>query len=319
MTYAKILGTGSFLPKKVLRNSDLEKLVETSDEWIKTRTGIEERRIAAPEDTASSMGVAAAKQAITAAEISAETIDLIIVATSTPDKIFPSTACLIQHELATGQCIAFDISAACAGFNYALGIADQFIRNGSVKRALIIGSEVMSRIIDWSDRATCILFADGAGAAVLGASEEPGIHSTHLYADGQYKDLLYVPSPIANNGEEGVPYMKMQGNEVFKVAVTNLGKVVTDTLAANNITSRDIDWLIPHQANLRIIQAVAKRLGLPMEQVVVTVNKHGNTSAASIPLALDQAIRDGRIKRGQRILLESFGGGFAWGSALITY
>lgn len=319
MTYAKILGTGSFLPNKVLRNSDLEKLVETTDEWIKTRTGIEERRIAAPEDTASSMGVAAAKQALAAAEISAQTIDLIIVATSTPDKIFPSTACLIQQQLGTGQCIAFDISAACAGFNYALGIADQYIRNGSVKRSLIIGSEVMSRIVDWSDRATCILFADGAGAVVLGASKEPGIHSTHLYADGQYKDLLYVPSPIANNGEEGVPYMKMQGNEVFKVAVTNLGKVVTDTLAANNITEQDIDWLIPHQANLRIIQAVAKRLNLPMEQVVVTVNKHGNTSAASIPLALDQAIRDGRIKRGQQILLESFGGGFAWGSALITY
>lgn len=319
MNYSKILGTGSYLPEKILYNSDLEKFVDTSDEWIRTRTGIEERRIASAKDTASSMGTIAAKQAMAAANIPVESIDLIIVATSTPDKIFPSTACLIQHALAVGPCVAFDVVAACAGFNYALSVADQFIRNGSAKRALVIGSEVMSRIIDWSDRSTCILFADGAGAVVLEASPEPGIHSTHLYADGQYKDLLYVPSPIANNGEEDVPYMKMQGNEVFKVAVTNLGNVVTDTLAENNMSDSDIDWLIPHQANLRIIKAVGKRLNLPMEQVVVTVNKHGNTSAASIPLALDQAIRDGRIKRGQRLLLESFGGGFAWGSALITY
>jgi 3-oxoacyl-[acyl-carrier-protein] synthase-3 len=253
------------------------------------------------------------------AGISEQDIDQIIVATATSDRIFPSCACFIQNQLGIKNRPAFDIGAACAGFNYALGIADQFIRNGSSRCILVVGSETLSRILDWNDRATCVLLADGAGAVILCASEEPGIHSTHLAADGQYQDLLYALSSVSPTGKIEPPHMKMQGNEVFKVAVKTLGDLVVTTLLANGLQPRDLDWLIPHQANLRIITAMAKKLELPMEQVIVTIQKHGNTSAASIPLALDEAVRDGRIKRGQKLLLESFGGGFTWGSALITY
>lgn len=318
MIYSRIIGTGSFLPEKVLSNADLEKIVDTSDEWIVERTGIKQRRIAAEHDTSSSMGTAAAQKAIAAASIDKNLIDLIIVATSTPDRIFPSTACLIQHHLGLANFAAFDVTAACAGFNYALSIADQFIRNGSAKCALVIGSEVMSRIVDWQDRSTCIIFADGAGAVLLKADTKPGIHATNLYADGQYQDLLYTPNSYGL-AEKTQPQMKMQGAEVFKVAVSKLGQLANDTLAAHGFNPTDVDWLVPHQANFRIIQAVAKKLSLPLSQVIVTVDKHGNTSAASIPLALDEGVRDGRIKTGDLLLLESFGGGFAWGSALITF
>lgn len=319
MIYSRIIGTGSFLPEKILTNAELEKHLDTSDEWILERTGIKQRHIASPRDTAASMGTIAAKNAMTMAGIKAEEIDQIIVATATSDKLFPSCACFIQYELGIKNRPAFDVGAACAGFNYALGIADQFIRNGSSRCILVVGSETLSRVLDWNDRATCILLADGAGAVILRASEEPGIHSTHLAADGQYQELLYAYSSVSPTGKIEPPYMKMQGSEVFKVAVKTLGDLVTTTLKANGLQPHDIDWLIPHQANLRIIQAIAKKLDLSMDQVVVTIQKHGNTSAASIPLALDEAVRDGRIKRGHKLLLESFGSGFTWGSALITY
>ena len=319
MIYSRIIGTGSYLPKKVLTNLDLAKMVETSDEWITERTGIKERHIAADHETASSMGLIAAKKSIEAAGIPNHKIDLIIVATSTPDYIFPSTANLLQKELAIPDCPAFDITAACAGFNYALSVADNFIKTGSAKCALVIGSEIMSRIIDWTDRTTCILFADGAGAVLLVASSEPGIFSTHLHSEGKYKDLLYTPIALPVKGKIPVPHMKMKGPEVFKVAVNCLGDAVLETLEANQMQQSDVDWLVPHQANLRIIQAIAKKLKLPMEKIVVTLDRHGNTSAASVPLALDEAIRDGRIKRGDNVMLESFGGGFTWGSALLRY
>lgn len=314
--YSKILGTGSYLPSKVLTNSDLEKMVDTSNEWIIERSGIHERRIAEPHDTAATMAASAAKKAIEAANISPQDIELIIVATCTGDKIFPSTACLVQEQLGIPDCPAFDITAACAGFNYALGIADQFIRSKSTRYALIIGTETMSRIMDWTDRTTCVLFGDGAGAVILGPSEKPGIHSTHLHADGRYKDLLYAPT---GRGSDEKAHLKMSGREVFKIAVQHLSSVLTETLAKHNLDKHQIDWLVPHQANLRIIAAMAKYLDLSMEKVIITLDKQGNTSAASVPLALDHGIRDGRIQRGQLLLLESFGGGFAWGSALITY
>lgn len=319
MTYSKILGTGSYLPEKVLTNHDLEKMVNTSHDWIVDRTGIEQRHIAADHETAASMAEIAALKAIKAAGIEATEIGLIVLGTATPDRTFPSTACLLQHRLGITEGAAFDVVAACSGFIYAMSVADQYIRAGTNKKVLVVGSEVLSRITDWTDRNSCVLFADGAGAIVLGASEEPGILSTHIHSDGKYADLLSCSNPVNNQAEYLAPYITMKGNEVFRVAVKTLSRIVDETLEANNLQKSDVDWLITHQANIRIIQATAKKLNMPMEQVVVTVNKHGNTSSASIPLALDIAIRDGRVKRGQTIIMGAFGGGFTWGSALIKY
>lgn len=322
MTFSRIIGTGGFLPEKVLTNADLEKMVDTTDQWIFERTGIRKRHIAVEGQTTCDLAEAAARRALDAADIDPATLDLIIVATTTPDRIFPSTACLVQERLGVQGCPAFDVQAVCTGFIYALSIAEKFIRTGAARRALVIGAETLSRITDWTDRGTCVLFGDGAGAVILEASEEPGILSTHLHADGQYKDLLTVPAGVSQGYEKvqaGKAYMTMQGNEVFKVAVNTLGDIVDEALAANHLEKSDIDWLVPHQANIRIIAATAKKLKMPMERVIVTVQEHGNTSAASVPLALDVAVRDGRIKRGDTLLLEAFGGGFTWGSALVRY
>ena len=322
MSHARILGTGSYLPARVLTNAELERMVETTDQWIVERTGIRERHIVADDETSSTMGIEAARRALAAAGVDAQQIDLIVVATTTPDLVFPSTACLIQERLGIRECPAFDVQAVCTGFVYALAIAEKFIRTGSARNALVIGSEVLSRIIDWKDRSTCVLFGDGAGAVVLGRSDEPGIVSAHLHADGQYKDLLCVPTGIGTNHRQDAalrPYVRMEGSEVFKVAVTTLGRIVDETLTANRMQQTDITWLVPHQANIRIIAATAKKLGLPMERVVVTVDRHGNTSAASIPLAFDEAVRDGRIRRGDTVLMEAFGGGFTWGAVLLRY
>ena len=322
MVYSRITGTGSYLPEKILTNHDLEGIVETSDEWIRERTGIKQRHIAADGETTSDMGVIAARRAMQMAGKEREDIDLIIVATSTPDKVFPSTACLIQKRLDIHGCAAFDVQAVCTGFVYALSVADNFIKTGAATTALVIGSETFSRIVDWTDRGTCVLFADGAGAVLLEASEKPGILSTHLHADGSYEHLLQVPHGISEGYDllkQGEAYIFMKGNEVFKMAVNTLGKIADETLAANNFKKEQIDWLVPHQANMRIIQATARKLKLPMDRVVVTVDVHGNTSAASIPLALDTAVRDGRIKKGESIILEAFGGGFTWGSALLYF
>jgi 3-oxoacyl-[acyl-carrier-protein] synthase III len=315
MKYSQIAGTGSYLPERILTNSELEKMVDTSDEWIVTRTGIRQRHLIGPADSTATMALAAAKKALMAASCQPDEIELIIVATSTPDKFFPSTACLVQGRLGVDGCPAFDVVAACSGFNYALSIADQFIRNQQIKTALIIGSESMSSIINWEDRSTCILFGDGAGAVVLKAADTPGIFSSHLHAAGSYGDLLYLDTGLRGNKA----HLIMKGNEVFKIAVNKLSSILDETLQANGIETSVIDWLIPHQANLRIIQAIAKKLELPMEKVVVTVDIHGNTSAASIPLALDTAVRDGRLQRGQLVLMESFGAGLVWGSALLRY
>lgn len=322
MAYSRIAGTGSYLPERILTNADLEQLVDTSNEWILARTGIAERHIAADDETTSDLAEQAATRAIEAAGIKAETIDLIIVGTTTPDVVFPSTACLLQQRLGIHGCAAFDIQAVCTGFIYALNVADKFIRTGAATRALVVGAETLSRIIDWSDRSTCVLFGDGAGAVVLEASDEAGILSSHIHADGEFQELLRVPAGISSNQEglkNGRAFIEMQGNEVFKVAVNTLGRIVDETLAYNNLHKEDIDWLVPHQANTRIIAATARKLDMPIERVVVTVAEHGNTSAASVPLALDVAIRDGRIKRGETLLLEAFGGGFTWGSALVRY
>lgn len=319
--YTRIAGTGGYLPERVLTNQQIaDSGVDTSDEWIRERTGIRQRCIAAQDETASSMGEHAAREALAAAGLEPEALDLIIVATSSPDRIFPSTACLLQQRLGVRQCAAFDVQAACSGFIYALSIADQYIRAGGAKRVLVVGSEINSRLVDWTDRGTCILFGDGAGAMVLEASKEPGLMSTHIHSDGQFQDLLYLPSPIGGklNGSS-VPHIQMAGNEVFKVAVNTLGQIVDETLAANGLDKSDIDWLVPHQANIRIISATAKKLKMSMERVVVTVETQGNTSSASIPLAFNEAVRDGRIEHGQRVLMEAFGGGFAWGSALVRY
>ena len=322
MTFARITGTGSYLPDNVVTNKDLEKMVDTTDQWIRERTGIERRHIAVEGQTTVDLAEQAAKNAIDAAGIQADDIDLIVFATSTPDKIFPSSACILQARLGIHGCPAFDIQAVCSGFVYALATAEKFIKTGSSKKALVIGAEVFSRIINWEDRGTCVLFGDGAGAVILEASEETGILSTHIHADGQYEDLLHVPCGIAHEYDQvkaGRAFVEMKGNEVFKVAVNTLGKIVDETLEANQMQKSDIDWLVPHQANLRIISATARKLNMPMELVVVTVNEPGNTSAASIPLALDVAVRDGRIKRNEVVLLEAFGGGFTWGSALLRY
>lgn len=319
--FACIAGTGSYLPQKILTNADIAAFVDTSDEWIIERTGIKKRHVVAEHETAATMGLMAAEQALVAAQLSAQDIDLIIVATCTPDKFFPSTACLIQQRLNIQKSIpAFDLSAACAGFIYALTVAEQFIANGKIKNALVIGSEAMSRIIDWQDRSTCVLFGDGAGALILSASDTPGIISSHLHAQGKYQDLLFLPNNMAAPAlRNDSPYLQMRGHEVFKLAVQALNDAVDEVLQHNNIKTKDIDWLVPHQANLRIIQAIAKRLQLPMEKVILTIAEHGNTSSASIPLALDVAIRDGRIKHGQALLMEGFGGGMAWGSVFVRY
>jgi 3-oxoacyl-[acyl-carrier-protein] synthase-3 len=320
--YSRIIGTGGYLPEKVLSNHDLEAMVETSDQWITERTGIKKRHIAATGETTCDLAEQAARAAMDAADVVPADIDLVIVATTTPDRVFPSTACLLQQRLDIHGGAAFDVQAVCTGFVYALGVADKFIRSGSHRRALVVGAETLSRIVDWSDRTTCVLFGDGAGAVVLEASEEPGILSTHLHADGNYKDLLSTTGGISegfSNPDGQSAFITMQGNEVFKMAVNTLGRIVDETLAANNMNKTDVDWLVPHQANIRIIAATAKKLKMSMDRVVVTVQEHGNTSAASVPLALNKAVRDGRIQRGDTLLLEAFGGGFTWGSALLRY
>lgn len=314
MTFAKISGTGSYLPNKVLTNAELERMVETTDEWIVARTGIKERHIAAEGEFTSDLASNAARNAIESAGIDAAEIDLIVVATTTPDKIFPSVATMVQRKLGIAGCPAFDIQAVCSGFIYALTTANNFIKAGSSKCALVIGAETFSRITDYTDRGNCILWGDGAGAVILQASETQGIISTHLHADGSYENMLHVPRRT-----QGADTVVMEGNPVFKMAVNTLDQIVDETLDANGMQKSDIDWLVPHQANIRILQATAKKLDMSMDRVVVTVDKHGNTSAASIPLALDTAVRDGRIKRGDIILMEAFGGGFTWGSALIKY
>jgi len=320
--YSRISGTGGYLPKKVLTNQDLEQMVDTSDEWIVSRTGIKQRHIAQDDETTCDLAEIAAKNALEAAGIKASELDLIVLATTTPDKIFPSTACLLQKRLENHGACAFDVQAVCSGFVYALGVADNFIRAGSAKTALVVGAETLSRILNWQDRTTCVLFGDGAGAVVLQAAAEPGILSTHLHADGAHEKLLHVPGGISRNKallEEAGGTVHMRGNEVFKMAVNTLERIVDETLAHNKLQKSDIDWLVPHQANHRIISATAKKLKMPMEQLVLTVARHGNTSAASVPLALDEAVRDGRIKPGQTVLMEAFGGGFTWGSALVKY
>ncbi|HHH47486.1 MAG TPA: ketoacyl-ACP synthase III [Gammaproteobacteria bacterium] len=318
MINSRISGTGGYLPEKILTNHDLEKMVETSDQWITDRTGIKKRHVAAEDETTCDLAEKAARAALDAANIAVDEIDLIIVATTTPDRVFPSTACLLQERLDIHGCTAFDIQAVCTGFVYALSVADKFIRSGTHEHALVVGAETLSRIVDWTDRGTCVLFGDGAGAVVLSASDEPGILSTHLHADGQYKELLSTSGGVSE-GLNGEVHITMQGNEVFKVAVNTLGRIVDETLAANDLQKSDIDWLVPHQANIRIIKATARKLKMSMDHVVTTVQEHGNTSAASVPLALDVAVRDGRIQRGDTLLLEAFGGGFTWGSALLKY
>ncbi len=322
MIYSRIAGTGSYLPEKVLTNADLEKMVDTTEQWIHERTGIEKRHIAEDKQTCSDLAEPAARRAMESAGVVPDDIDLIVLATTTPDQIFPSTACLLQERLGIHGCPAFDVQAVCTGFIYATSVADKFIRTGCAKNALVVGSEVFSRIIDWTDRNTCVLFGDGAGAVILKASDEPGIISTHVHADGSYKDLLQVPAGVGKGFDEmkaGRAYTEMRGNEVFRMAVTTLGRIVDETLEANGMQKSDVDWLIPHQANTRIIQATARKLNMNMDHVVVTVDQHGNTSAASIPLAFDVAVRDGRIKRGETLLMEGFGGGFTWGSILAVF
>ena len=317
MKYSRIAGTGGYLPKRIMTNAELETMVDTTDEWIVSRTGIRERHIAAEDEFTSDLAYEAGRQAIESAGIRPQDIDMIIVATTTPDRVFPSTACLVQDKLGISGCPAFDIQAVCSGFIYALSMADSFIKSGGARQILVIGAETMSRITDWTDRSNCILWGDGAGAVVLQASDEPGVLSCHLHADGSYTDLLNVPTGVSKR--EGGKTIEMAGNPVFKVAVNTLDAIVDETLAANNMDKSEIDWLVPHQANIRILQATAKKLGMGMERVVVTVDKHGNTSAASGPLALDAAVRDGRIKRGETLLMEAFGGGFTWGSVLVKY
>ena len=321
--HSRIAGTGSYLPDKVLTNADLEKIVDTSDEWIVSRSGIRERHIAAADQTTSDLSYEAALKALEAAGMTADEIELIIVGTTTPDIVFPSTACLLQAKLGISGCGAFDVNAACSGFIFALSVADQFIRAGTVKNVLVIGAETLTRLVDWTDRATCVLFGDGAGAVVLKADSEAGILSTHLHADGGKQDLLICPVGPSKGFKPELPNagvkIHMAGSEVFKHAVKALDSVVDETLHANGLDKSDLDWLIPHQANLRIIEATAKRLHMSMDQVIVTVDRTGNTSSGSIPLALDEAVRSGKIQRGQLLLLEAFGGGFTWGSALIRY
>lgn len=317
--FSRVVGTGSYLPERILTNLDLEKIVETSDQWIVERTGIRQRHVAAEGELTSDLALHASRAAIHAAGIDTQEIDLVIVATTTPDLIFPSTACILQSKLGLENgAPAFDVQAVCSGFIYGVSIADQFVRSGQAKCALVVGAETLSRITDYTDRSNCILWGDGAGAVIIKASEEPGIISTHIHADGSYKDLLKVSGGVSS-GIDGKAVMQMEGNSVFKVAVNTLDAIVDETLAANNMQKSDINWLVPHQANIRIIQATAKKLGMSMDNVVVTVDRHGNTSAASVPLALDTAVRDGRIKHGETVLMEAFGGGFTWGSVLFKW
>ena len=319
MIYSRITGTGSYLPEKVLTNHDLAKIVDTSDEWIVERTGIRERHIVAEGENTSDLALHASRKAIEAAGIDPKQIDLIVVATTTPDFVFPSTACLRQEKLVIRGCPAFDVQAVSSGFIYGVSVADQFIHSGQSKCALVVGAETMSRILDWQDRGTCVLFGDGAGAVIIQASDKPGIVSTHLHADGSQHHLLETPARIENGKVVGNPYLVMDGGAVFKYAVNALDSIVEEALAVNDMDKSEVDWLVPHQANLRIIKGTAKKLGMSMERVVVTLDKHGNTSAASIPLALDSAVREGKIKAGETVLLEGIGGGFAWGAVLVRW
>ncbi|HYU69231.1 MAG TPA: beta-ketoacyl-ACP synthase III [Burkholderiales bacterium] len=317
MIWSRIIGTGSYLPPKLVTNDDLAKQMDTTDEWIRTRTGIRQRHIAEPSQAASDLGVEASRAALAAARIGAQEIDLIIVATATPDYIFPSTACIMQAKLGIKGCAAFDIQAVCSGFVYALAIADKLIRSGQHRCALIVGTEVYSRILDWKDRGTAVLFGDGAGAVVLRADAKPGIMASVLHADGSYVDILSVPGNVCDGKIVGSPFLQMDGQAVFKFAVKVLDEVARETLALCGLTPVDIDWLIPHQANVRILEATARKLGVDLSKLVVTVDLHGNTSAASVPLALDVAIRDGRIKPGHKVMLQGVGGGFTWGALLV--
>lgn len=319
MTFSRIAGTGAYLPARTLTNQDLEQTVATSDDWIRTRTGIRERHVAAEGELASDLALEASRRALDAAGVSPASLDLIIVATTTPDVVFPSTACILQSKLGAGPCPAFDVQAVCSGFIYALATADLYVRAGKCRHALVVGAELYSHILDWNDRGTCVLFGDGAGAVVLRAADEPGILSTHLHADGSYHDILSVPGHVSGGAVRGRPFVQMDGGAVFKFAVKVLAEVAQEALTENGLTVQDIDWLIPHQANIRIIEATARKLGLPRARVVVTVERHANTSAASIPLALDEAVRDGRIRAGHRVLLEGVGGGFAWGAVLLRF
>ena len=316
-----MIGTGSYLPEKVLTNHELAEMVDTSDEWIYERTGIRQRCIAAEGEYTSDLALHASLKALEAAGLDAHRLDLIVLATSTPDVVFPSSASILQEKLQIQGCGAFDVQAVCAGFAYALSVADQYIRAGTAKNVLVVGAETFSRILDWTDRRTCVLFGDGAGAVVLTASDTPGIHSTHIHADGRYQDLLCVPSGVSKQYDEMLKaqaFVQMDGQKVFKWAVKEMSALAIKTLEENGLSADDVDWMVPHQANIRIIEGVAKKADVPMERVIVTVHNHGNTSAASVPLALDVAIRDGRIQPGHNLLLEAFGGGFTWGSALIT-
>ena len=317
--YSRIAGTGSYLPEKILANADLEKLVDTTDEWIYTRTGIRQRHIAADTENASDLALVACRRALDAAGLTPEDIDLVIVATTTADMVFPSTACLLQAKLGMKHGAAFDLQAVCSGFVYALSTADQFVKSGQYRHVLVVGAEVYSRILDWKDRSTCVLFGDGAGAVVLKPADAPGIVASRLHSDGRYAHILSVPGSVSGGAISGRPLLQMEGNAVFKLAVKVLGDVADETLTAAGLARSDVDWLIPHQANIRIIQATAKKLGLPMERVVTTVERHANTSAASVPLALDEAVRDGRIRPGQHVLLEGVGGGFTWGAVLLRW
>jgi 3-oxoacyl-[acyl-carrier-protein] synthase-3 len=322
VTFARIAGTGGYLPARVLTNHDLERMVDTSDQWIRERTGIVKRHVASEGETTCDLAEQAARRAMEASGRGPDDIDLIVVATTTPDQVFPSTACLLQQRLDIHGCAAFDVQAVCTGFVYAMGVADSFIRAGNARCALVVGAETLSRIVNWNDRSTCVLFGDGAGAVILEAGDEPGVISTHLHADGAYEGLLRVQAGISKGYEQvqrGEAFIEMRGNEVFKMAVMTLGRIVDETLEKNGLDKADIDWLIPHQANTRIIRATARKLQMPMERVVVTVHEHGNTSAASVPLALDAAVRDGRVRRGETLLMEAFGGGFTWGSVLARY
>jgi 3-oxoacyl-[acyl-carrier-protein] synthase-3 len=318
MIYSRIVGTGSYLPPRVVGNAELASRLDTSDQWIRERTGIVQRHIADESQTSSDLALAASRAALEAAGLKPEDIDLIIVATSTPDFIFPSTACLLQAKLGIRNCPAFDVQAVCSGFVYALATADNFIRAGMNKCALVVGAEVFSRILDWNDRGTCVLFGDGAGAVVLARAEQPGLHASVLRADGSYADILSVPGNVCGGRIVGSPYLHMQGSQVFKFAVKVLDEVARETVAAAGMQLADVDWLIPHQANVRILEATARKLGLPLERLVVTVDHHGNTSAASVPLALDEYVRAGKIRAGHRVMMQGVGGGFTWGATLAT-
>ena len=319
MIYSRIFGTGSYLPDRTVTNNDLSKIVDTSDEWIVSRTGIRERHYAADDQDASDLALFAATHAIAAAGIKADDIDLIIVATSTPDMVFPSTACILQDKLGIKDCVAFDIQAVCAGFVFGLATADKFIRSGASKCALVVGAEIFSRIMNWQDRGTCVLFGDGAGAVILKATDSPGILSTHLHTDGSYRDALCAPGTVENGAIRGSPMLRMEGGAVYKFAVKAFEEVAWEALNANGMKPDEIDWFICHQANKRIITHAARKLDLPDEKVVMTVDRHGNTSAASIPLALDVTVREGRIKSGDNVLLAALGGGFAWGAVMLKW